>query len=192
LTISYYEAKALEEREYLSSRYCFKCNCKLCQVERKDSHLKQRQDLVKKIKSKLDKNNSSHVEPVLNEANKLLKKLQPLYTSGLYGEDEKLKIDLMFAFKLLADYNFKLKNFEKSGDINMQIFERFYALVEIQPVNCFFKAVQTFNKIGNVEKLKNSIKIGKSLFIGDANIFKYIFCHNFQNDKHLIDIFDKC
>lgn len=147
----------------------FVCKCDLCETDRNDPLLKQRQELIQQEELKINELLSSGVH--LNRVKNFLKKVR-LFSK----KRDKYHYDLLIPLYLYSKANISMENYEKAEEnffecykISKEFNDNFTALMSAFQMATWNKAVSR-----SKEKLKMYRELAKDVYFYDNTYFDYL------------------
>lgn len=168
--LSYYE-----RRLSFFESMCFKCNCRLCELDSKDSKLKEREAYLKQREKELEDYmgtiENSNKKPDLKLVNQLVKKVRQMYADN---RPEYLKTNLVKAIAFQAKFYLFAGETIKGAYFFIECFEMLKNTDNCNAIEYLFEAIDSFSLASLNSEVKKWLKIAKLNCRGDKHIFEHV------------------
>jgi hypothetical protein len=166
ITVKYFSGDYSERSENALKNYNFKCDCKLCQLDKDDPYLKSRESLLQEIKMKNLLNLS------LNEAFEDVKKMRNLYLNRKEYQFDMILPLQNLAIKLRENFNFK-----KSASIYMELYDINKERACLVAIDALKDAYNDFKICNQTEKCEYCYKLASEYFENNKVFFERFWLH---------------
>ena len=179
LTVSYVSKYRFEfkYRREVCEQFGFECKCRLCEADKADAKLDERQALVasegNKLSEYLVKQKTSRKKPNVKIVNDFVASLKTMYTKSSQRGDD-LKVDLYQPMILQGFYYAQAGNLARAAAISLELFELAKNVQEHIATRCLLDATKAYKFASMNEEVKKCLRILKEYFVGHREYFEYI------------------
>lgn len=169
ITLSYAPNDSFNKKEEILQHFGLKCDCKMCELDRNDKFLKQREAILQEnmepIK-KLMKFDSGESKVKLNDK---LKKALTFYNKikDSYKNRNELRCGMVFPSLALGNIYRQLGAFDKSTETFMELFEDIKLVDRMVALSCLIESANNNYMTSKLEEARKCFRLAKEYFVGD-------------------------
>jgi tetratricopeptide (TPR) repeat protein len=168
ITISYLGMENYSKRKEICEAFGFTCKCQLCQLDKKDEQLLNREAIV----------NKSKAEMYTGDLGKKLKIVERV--KNTYKKRKDCQFSLMLPLGALARSYMEVLNFQEAIKIYTELFELFKDYDMDCSLFTLLSIAQVYAMLSQTKKAEEAVRRAYNYYVGGKDIFIYKCEHVFK------------